>query len=148
MNLNCPDEHGNRLIHYMCMFINLDMVKCLVENGADINCVNYLGYRPIHLACMRFDEALEIVKFLVANGANVNCTDFIKRRPIHIVCHNGDKALELVKCLVANGDKSANLVNFLIDLVKIEFISLLIKKWTIVVFVWVTMHRQLSLIAA
>jgi ankyrin repeat protein len=103
INLDCPGIYGLCLIHRMSWINNLDMVKCLVENGADVNCVSHWGSHPIHEACHNGDEALEVVKFLIANGADVNCADDSGWRPIHIACRKGDRELELVKFLVANG---------------------------------------------
>jgi hypothetical protein len=111
INLDCSNVYGERLIHRMSWINNLDMVKCLVANGVDVNCIGIEGWYPIHYACQSGDEALELVKFLIANGADVNCIDNWGWRPIHMACLKGDKALELVKFLVANGaddDCSAN----------------------------------------
>jgi ankyrin repeat protein len=103
INLDCPGISGRHLIHRMCWINNLDIVKCLVTNGADVNCVDNWGWHPIHEACRNGDGALELVKFLVANGADVNCADIWGNRPIHLACDQGDKALELVKFLMESG---------------------------------------------
>ena len=99
INLDCPGIYGRRLMHLICRTNNLDMIKCLVENGADVNCTDNLMERPIHFACDRGDKALELVKFLVANGADVNCVDKWGKHPLHFA--RKDKALELVKFLKA-----------------------------------------------
>ena len=103
INLDCPGIFGRCLIHQMSWINNLELVKILIENGADVNCTDYNRCYPIHYACMNGDKALKLVKFLVDRGANVNCTNTNGRYPIHRACEQGDKALELVKFLVKNG---------------------------------------------
>ena len=49
VNLDCVDSFRKQLIHYACIDNNLDMVKCLVENGADINVKTNDGKLPSDL---------------------------------------------------------------------------------------------------
>ena len=105
INLDCTNTCGKQLIHYACGSpIYLDIVKYLVINGADVNCTDYDGERPIHNACWKGNEALEVVKYLISQGADVNCADSRRfRYPIHQACSRGDKALEVVKFLILCG---------------------------------------------
>ena len=105
VNIDYEDIDGMRLIHYACRDNRLDMVKYLVQRGANIidrYIDNYGSNYPIHCACINGDKALELVKYLVEHGADVNCTDYAWWCPIHYACsrHN---AMELVKYLVAHG---------------------------------------------
>ncbi|KPM03211.1 ankyrin repeat domain containing protein 8 [Sarcoptes scabiei] len=47
----------------------LDVVKCLIKHGANVNSVSDTGSTPIRSAC--FMTNLEIVKFLTENGADI-----------------------------------------------------------------------------
>lgn len=47
----------------------LDVVKCLVKHGANVNSISDTGSTPVRSAC--FMTHLEIVKFLVKNGADI-----------------------------------------------------------------------------
>ena len=53
-----------------CIRGGLDIVKHLVESGADINKVDDDGYTPLYRACVNGD--LNIVKYLVGMKADVN----------------------------------------------------------------------------
>ena len=50
-------------------FQNLDIVKFLLENGADIHAKNGIDWSPLHNAIVNSGN-LETVKFLVQNGAH------------------------------------------------------------------------------
>ena len=100
ININYTNPHtGNQLIHDACTGNRLDVVKYLVEHGADVNCVNKRRERPINYACGKNgDKALELVKYLVENGADIYVDGLICD-----ACWKGDEALELVKYLVGLG---------------------------------------------
>ena len=68
INLECTNLRGKQLIHYAN---NLELIKCLVEKGVDVNCADKNGWHPINYACIRNDNTLEIVKYLVENGADI-----------------------------------------------------------------------------
>ena len=59
---------------------NLEIVKLLVENGADVNVKNVVGQTPLHEAarCGYF----EIVKYLIDKGADINAYDCVERTPL------------------------------------------------------------------
>lgn len=65
----------DRSIHYVsplwCASVagKLEVVKCLVKYGADVNSESDTGSTPARSAC--FMTHLEIVMFLVENGANI-----------------------------------------------------------------------------
>ena len=54
---------------------NAEVVKILIENGADINAPDYLGKIPLHYAASDNNNA-EVVKILIENGANINAPDY------------------------------------------------------------------------
>ena len=86
---------------------NLQIVKCLVENGADINQKGgYLNETVLMLASDKGD--LNLVKYLVENGADVNEEDKDESTPLLLATDSGD--LEKVKYLVENG-ADVNAVN-------------------------------------
>lgn len=60
---------------------NVDVVRILIENGADINIICDNGWSPIHF-CVLW-EMFDIAKILIENGANINATDKSGRTPLH-----------------------------------------------------------------
>jgi len=49
---------------------NIEKIKALIANGADVNEKDWRGYTPLHIAAMHNRKG--IVEFLITNGANVN----------------------------------------------------------------------------
>jgi ankyrin repeat protein len=68
---------GN-LFHRACSRGNLEEVKRLLANGANIHFSNDCGLR--WAVC---NERLEVVKFLLANGANINANENEVLRFLH-----------------------------------------------------------------
>lgn len=67
-----PDDRSIHLVTPLwCAAVagKLEVVKCLVKHGADVNSVSDTGSTPVRSAC--FMTHLDIVKFLVENGANI-----------------------------------------------------------------------------
>jgi len=72
---------------------NLDIIKLLLENGANIKCGNYYDLR-----WAVWKNHKEIVELLVANGADVNAND---GEPIKDAIKQGN--LDVIKLLLENG---------------------------------------------
>lgn len=72
ININIKDyDYYNRyLIHWACFHNLLDLVKLLIDKGADIHVKNSHGWTPIMEASR--NGYFEIVELLVSKGANVN----------------------------------------------------------------------------
>ena len=60
---------------------NIQEVKTLIQNGAEIDARNCNNYTPLHFAAINGSE--EMVAFLVENGAEVNAKSFCKDTPLH-----------------------------------------------------------------
>lgn len=54
---------------------NIEVVKTLVQHGADVNALSADQKTPVHVACIL--KNVDVVKFLVKNGADVNIPDEI-----------------------------------------------------------------------
>jgi ankyrin repeat protein len=77
----------------------LELVKFLVENGADVNAKYKDNNTALLLACKK--SHFDIVKYLVENGAAVNANDSRSSTPLILASKNGN--FEIVKFLVENG---------------------------------------------
>jgi ankyrin repeat protein len=78
---------------------DLEEVKRLVTNGANVNAANKYGTTPLHVAADSGQAA--IVEFLVANGANVNAANKCGNIPLHWAAGHGRAAI--VEYLVNQG---------------------------------------------
>jgi ankyrin repeat protein len=63
----------------------------LVEQGADINIANSVGYTSLFNACYNGNETL--IKYLVELGADINKTNNVDDTPLFNACYNGNEAI-------------------------------------------------------
>ena len=73
-----------------------EIVKYLVERGADYNCKDNNNVTPLYFAA--YKGHIEIVKYLVERGADVNCKDNNNDTPLYVAAANGHT--EIVKYLI------------------------------------------------
>ena len=76
-----------------------EIVRILVEHGADTNALDSNGMAPLHRACKLQDKA--IVAALLKHRANVNLPTRGGARPLHIAVSKGRE--EIVRMLVEHG---------------------------------------------
>ena len=75
-DVNKPDFNGISPLHWATQMGRTDIVKLLIENGADIefeNKIKRYKKRPLQLALEKNDT--EIISFLIKNGADVNVVE-------------------------------------------------------------------------
>lgn len=116
-NLEQETFDFEKALHFACEFNDLPVVECLVQSGADINCVNLDGKSPLSLACSRQKKvrSLSIIKFLIDNGADVNNSDGMQNiHPVRLLIQN--RNLKAVQYLINKELLSEN-ENFLTDAV-------------------------------
>ncbi|XP_033028359.1 ankyrin repeat and protein kinase domain-containing protein 1 isoform X2 [Lacerta agilis] len=75
-------------LHLMVASGNLEKVKFLLKQGADVNERIACGYTPLILAVQK--RSLETIVLLIQNGADVNMADEDNWSPLHFVAQNGD----------------------------------------------------------
>jgi len=68
------------LLHHATMNDNFDIVKYLVEHGANVNAIDWCNATPLQLAAS--NSNIHIVKYLVESGANVNYSDEFGYTPL------------------------------------------------------------------
>jgi len=87
---------SNELLFYVKIG-NLDKVKELIENGADVNAKDRSGNTPLHwMACGGYGH-IEIAKLLIDNGADVNAKNKRRITPLDMAKFEGHT--EIVKLL-------------------------------------------------
>lgn len=76
-----------------------EMVKRLIEKGADIHAKDSNGLTSFHWCCNT--NKIETAKLLLKLGAAINSRDNDGRTPLHFPCHSG--SVDIVKMLLEEG---------------------------------------------
>jgi ankyrin repeat protein len=71
---------------------NFKMAKIFVDNGANVNSVDYEGVSPIFWAALHGD--IDMVGMLIRSGAYVDVKDSKGNTPLHWAALGGSKGLE------------------------------------------------------
>ena len=82
---------------------NLARVRSLVEQGADVDAKDELGWTPLHWAASL--GRTETVEFLAAKGANVNARDNRGNTPLHDAAAAGHR--DMTELLIGKGADTA-----------------------------------------
>ena len=104
---NSKDHDGIAPLHWAVLYGKIEMAKCLIDNGADVDMKSTSdGATPLHLAAI-YGE-IEIVKSLIDNGAHVDLKDKDGETPLRWAVL-GERSIlkvpkiEVVKCLIEHG---------------------------------------------
>lgn len=110
VNFSCPydkDEYRTKL-HSAAKNGSIELVKLLIENGANVNARDKYGETPLHHSIYHsvLDETQsnnnvskeEIVKLLIENGADVNAKNNNEKTPLHYA-----ESVTIAKLLINNG---------------------------------------------
>jgi ankyrin repeat protein len=79
--VNAKDEDGRTALHWACRGVHLDVVKFLVEKGADVNAEDNNKIVPLHSLATRNSAAA--IAVLVDNGADVDFKDYGGNTALH-----------------------------------------------------------------
>ncbi len=93
---------------------HIDVVKYLIEKGADVSATNVYRMKPWHAACVR-KCGTEIIQLLIQHGADVDVTSKHGLMALHHAASCG--ALDTVKLLVEKGIALAYLLTHLYSLI-------------------------------
>ncbi|XP_018007853.1 ankyrin repeat and SOCS box protein 13 [Hyalella azteca] len=76
----------------------LQVVRLLLDHGADISCSDSHYGTPLHAACSKREPNLRVIELLLQSGSNPNCLQY-HRTPLHLIAENSqsyDCALTLI----------------------------------------------------
>ena len=103
-DINWIGQYFHTALHYATISDKPDMVKWLLENGAEIN-TNSDGRSPLHIAAVRGN--LQIVKHLLDYGAHVDTSDSFNFTPFSLACLRGH--IDVVTIILDNTKDKATL---------------------------------------
>lgn len=107
INLNYVDAEGETPLHRSCARGNLEMVKLLVQHGANQSIKNKAGWFPIHLAS--FYGHMDIFLFLIDQNN-------FKHQPNLIVYHEESSNEDHDECMSQCSDCSIDKSEFDTDI--------------------------------
>eukprot|EP01114_Cavostelium_apophysatum_P016722 TRINITY_DN4814_c0_g1_i3.p1 TRINITY_DN4814_c0_g1~~TRINITY_DN4814_c0_g1_i3.p1 ORF type:complete len:804 (-),score=200.33 TRINITY_DN4814_c0_g1_i3:47-2458(-) len=90
---------GNTALHWAVINGQQEVIKALVEHGADPNATNFWGYTALALAVL--EEQLDTAEFLLENGSNANIASVHGISPLHAAAAKG--SADIVRLLIKNG---------------------------------------------
>lgn len=109
---NILEYLNSQLIRQCFTYDNLEVIKYLLKQGADINAYDtseddgndyhHFGYTPL-ISAIKQNRNFATIKYLVEHGAHVNVPDDIGITPLNVAVRKSD--MELIKYLIDNGAK-------------------------------------------
>jgi hypothetical protein len=107
-DINAKDALGEGAIYDASRGHTLDcpnIVRLLLEHGADVNVRQYERLTPLHRASM--EGAMEVARVLLEHGANVHAEDGEERTPLQVVSEIDDEMTRssMTKLLVEHSAK-------------------------------------------
>ena len=137
--INSQDDIGRSPLYKACAMGNFNVVKYLIEKGADVNAESKkeLLYAriPLHKAVENCN--LKIVKHLLLKGVRIQEKNEECKTALHIAVENDDP--EIVKCLIQYGADVNSCDSFYITPLhiavvenKIEFVKILLQRGAII----------------
>ncbi len=95
--VNARDKDGRTPLHWACRGVHLEVVRFLVDKGADVNAEDSNKVVPLHSLAVR--NSTEAIELLLARGADVDAKDYGANTALHHAAVNNakDAAALLVK---------------------------------------------------
>jgi ankyrin repeat protein len=101
VGLDSYDSHLRTSLIWATFYNNLDLLKWLIANGADINHQDNVGYTALHFAGQ--EKKLESAQLLLDKGASLEIADMHGNTPIWTAIFNSKGDYSLVKLYVSKG---------------------------------------------
>jgi ankyrin repeat protein len=79
IDLDARDANGNTPCHFSVSECNDKALRCFINAGADVNCVDFVGRTPLHTVC-----ELQCTILLLAAGADVKARDCGGQTPLQV----------------------------------------------------------------
>nr|CAI5860274.1 unnamed protein product [Callosobruchus analis] len=102
------DKDGYTPLHRACYSNNIEVVRYLIECGADIGAKTEVQWQPLHSCCQWNHK--ECAWLLIQNGADVNAQSEGSQTPLHIAASHGAN-YETVQLLLSHPYIDASIKN-------------------------------------
>lgn len=90
--------NGDLPIHYAAKFQNLEIIKLLIDRGANLESKSQHKQKPIHLIC-EHNAKDEIIKYMIdVKQVDIESVDTFGFRPLHYICWKG--SIDLIKYMI------------------------------------------------
>ena len=100
-SLEATDSYLRTTLILAALHKNVELLRWLIENGANVNHQDRDGYSALHFAAQ--EKTQEVARLLLDNGANLELADIHGNTPIWTAIFNAKGELELVKLYVQRG---------------------------------------------
>ena len=99
ININ-PDKDKWNIIHYLFSNKNIteDMIKLVIEEGFDLECLTNDNDTPINILCGNSKATLNMIKLLIDKNVSIEHNNCYNWKPIHYACLNGNK--DIIKYII------------------------------------------------
>ena len=135
-DIDCLGQSGQTPLHEAAFECHYDIVKILVEKGANVNAKTSNGYIPLHYVSPSSREnALKIAKLLIEKGSDVQSKTKSNSTCLQFAAKSNMNCIKMVKLLISNGaftnSKDPEMVEACYDAVcsgNVEIVKLFIDK--------------------
>ena len=102
VDINCLNNYDNTPLNLACQKNHLDVVKYLIQRGANVLTVGVFGFIPLHWAAENGSVQIAQELFIAAAAViDINTKDKKGATPLHVACEYN--RLEMVKWLLKRG---------------------------------------------
>ena len=89
--VNCRDVDCYTPLHRACYNNHTEVIKFLLQHGADIHAESREGWRPLHSAAHW--SQTEAAALLIEAGADINCRSHSGLAPVHLAAQQNNRPL-------------------------------------------------------